>query len=93
MGGKKFNKVQNIYSRKTDEENKNCKEWICTEHQKPEKAMKFIKSLVKNRELLIMFINRDIQDKYRGAYAGLAWLVINPLLMLTIYTIVFSNIK
>ena len=54
--------------------------------------MKFIKSLVKNRELLIMFINRDIQDKYRGAYAGLAWLVINPLLMLTIYTIVFSQI-
>lgn len=54
--------------------------------------MRFLNSLKRNSELLKMFIYRDIQDKYRGAYAGLAWLVINPLLMLTIYTIVFSQI-
>ena len=39
-----------------------------------------------------MFSIRDIQDKYRGSYIGISWTIINPLIMLAIYTVVFSQI-
>jgi len=35
-------------------------------------------------------IRRDIGQRYRGSYLGLLWSIINPLLMLLIYTFVFS---
>lgn len=35
-------------------------------------------------------IRRDIAGRYKGSVAGLAWAVVNPILMLAIYTFVFS---
>ena len=54
--------------------------------------MKFVRSIIKNSEIIKMFGIRDIQDKYRGSYIGVTWTIINPAIMLTIYTIVFSQI-
>jgi len=35
-------------------------------------------------------IKREVVGRYRGSFFGLAWSFFNPILMLTIYTFVFS---
>lgn len=47
-------------------------------------------SLWHNRELLLTLVKREIVGRYRGSLMGLAWSFFNPLLMLVIYTLVFS---
>lgn len=42
------------------------------------------------RYLLGQMIRRDIGTRYRGSYMGMLWSIINPLIMLLIYTFVFS---
>jgi len=54
--------------------------------------MRFIKNLYQYRELLKNNIKKDIRGKYKGAWLGILWSFINPLLMLAIYSIVFSEI-
>jgi len=44
----------------------------------------------RNRELLFALLKRDVAGRYRGSFMGLAWSLFNPLLMLAIYTFVFS---
>lgn len=43
-----------------------------------------------HHNLIMQLIKRDILMKYRGSFAGLLWLIIAPLLMLSLYTIVFG---
>lgn len=40
--------------------------------------------------LIKQFIKRDIAARYKGSYLGILWSFVTPLLMLTIYTFVFS---
>ena len=47
-------------------------------------------SLWRNRDLIWQMTRREIAARYRGSIIGLAWSFINPLLMLTVYTFVFS---
>src|SRR5690349_4343092 len=47
-------------------------------------------SLWRNRMLIWQMNRRDIAARYRGSVIGLAWTFINPLLMLLVYTFVFS---
>lgn len=49
-------------------------------------------SLWQQRDLLTTFAWRDITSRYKGSSAGLLWALITPLLMLGIYTSVFSGI-
>ena len=44
----------------------------------------------RRRELLYQLVNRNVQSRYRGSMLGLTWSFIQPLLMLSIYTFVFS---
>ena len=39
-----------------------------------------------------LFVKRDIQTRYKGSTIGIVWSILNPLLMLTIYTVVFSQV-
>lgn len=48
------------------------------------------RSLWRNRQLIWQMTRREIAARYRGSVIGLAWSFINPLLMLTVYTFVFS---
>ena len=43
-----------------------------------------------NRELLRQLVKRNIYGRYSGTAGGLAWSVIQPLLMLAVYTFIFS---
>lgn len=51
-----------------------------------------IRSLVSNRQLLRQLILREVIGRYRGSFLGTAWSFFNPLLMLTVYTFVFTTV-
>jgi lipopolysaccharide transport system permease protein len=43
-----------------------------------------------NRHLIWQFLKRDIAQRYRGAFFGIGWSFITPLLMLSVYVFVFG---
>ena len=47
-------------------------------------------SLWQNRNLIWQMSKREVVGRYRGSVMGLAWSFFNPLLMLAVYTFVFS---
>ncbi|MDZ4728858.1 MAG: ABC transporter permease [Xanthomonadales bacterium] len=47
-------------------------------------------SLWRNRGLALALTKREVVGRYRGSMVGLAWSLFNPILMLLIYTFVFS---
>ncbi len=47
-------------------------------------------SLWRNRQLIVQMTRREVLGRYRGSLFGLAWSFFNPLLMLAVYTFVFS---
>lgn len=50
-------------------------------------------TLIRNhKELLGQLIKRDVVGRYKGSYLGLLWTFINPIVMLAVYTFVFSEI-
>jgi lipopolysaccharide transport system permease protein len=48
------------------------------------------KSLLSNRELIIRMIRREVTGRYKGSILGMTWSFFNPLIMLGVYTFVFS---
>ncbi len=42
------------------------------------------------RQLALQMIKREIASRYRGSFLGLLWSFVTPLLMLSVYTFVFS---
>lgn len=49
-----------------------------------------ISDLVDYRELLLNLTQRDLLLKYKGSFLGVAWSLLNPLLQMAIYTLVFN---
>jgi lipopolysaccharide transport system permease protein len=47
-------------------------------------------TLLKHRQLIFQMIKREVVGRYKGSILGLAWSFFNPILMLIIYTFVFS---
>jgi lipopolysaccharide transport system permease protein len=43
-----------------------------------------------NRELILAMVKREVVGRYRGSVMGLLWSLLTPLLMLVVYTFVFS---
>lgn len=52
--------------------------------------VKAVNNLWSHRDLIIQFTRRDVIGRYRGSQLGFLWSLLNPLLMLVIYTFVFS---
>jgi len=48
--------------------------------------------LWRNRNLIKESVKREVMGRYRGSAIGLLWSFFNPLLMLAIYTFVFSEV-
>ena len=42
--------------------------------------------------IVLELVKRDLKKKYRGSILGIIWSVLNPLLMMVVLTIVFSNV-
>lgn len=51
-----------------------------------------VASLWRNRGLVRALIHREVVGRYRGSVMGILWSFFNPLLMLLVYTFVFSVI-
>jgi len=56
------------------------------------RLFKNLKGLYKYRVLIQNLVSREIKARYRGTVLGFLWSFINPLLLLTVYTIVFGLI-
>lgn len=52
----------------------------------------FAADLWSHRELLWQFTLRNVELRHRGSHLGLVWSLLNPLLMLAIYVLVFGYI-
>jgi lipopolysaccharide transport system permease protein len=50
-----------------------------------------LKELIRYRELFYFFTWRDIKVKYKQAALGFLWAVLQPLLMMMIFTLIFSK--
>jgi lipopolysaccharide transport system permease protein len=48
--------------------------------------------MARKRDLWWQFTVRAVESRYRGSYLGILWAVLNPLLMLAIYFVVFGVI-
>lgn len=44
----------------------------------------------RHRQLILQMVKREVLGRYRGSVFGLAWSFFNPLLLLIVYTFVFS---
>jgi lipopolysaccharide transport system permease protein len=49
-----------------------------------------VASLWRNRSLIKALVKREVIGRYRGSVIGILWSFINPVLMLLVYTFVFS---
>lgn len=56
----------------------------------PTSLLTLIVSLWRNRKLISQMTKREVVGRYKGSILGVAWSLFNPLLMLVIYTFVFS---
>ncbi|MFC5469663.1 ABC transporter permease [Cohnella suwonensis] len=54
--------------------------------------IQIITNLWKIRELIIQLTKREVSSRYKGSYLGILWSCITPILMLSIYTFVFSGV-
>ena len=50
----------------------------------------FAKNLIERRTLIFQLVKRDFQQRYVGSAAGWLWGLIHPLVLLAIYTFIFS---
>lgn len=57
---------------------------------KPVSPASLVRSLWTNRQLILQMARRDVIGRYKGSVMGVLWSFLNPLLLLTIYTFVFS---
>ncbi|WP_254996321.1 ABC transporter permease [Cyanobium sp. Aljojuca 7D2] len=55
-------------------------------------ALTFPRALWRQRELWWQLSRREVQGRYRGSMLGWGWSLITPLLMLAVYTFVFSQV-
>ncbi len=52
--------------------------------------LQIARSLLANRELILAMTKREVAGRYRGSMFGILWSFFNPVLMLAVYTFVFS---
>lgn len=58
--------------------------------EQPTSPFSLLSSLWRNRQLLLQMTKREVVGRYKGSFLGILWSFMNPLLMLIIYTFVFS---
>jgi len=57
---------------------------------RPASPLEIARSFWRNRELIWQLTRRQVIGRYRGSLLGLAWSFFNPILMLLVFTFVFS---
>ncbi|HEX2526393.1 MAG TPA: ABC transporter permease [Geminicoccus sp.] len=49
-----------------------------------------VASLWRNRRLAMALVEREVAGRYRGSFMGIFWSLLQPMMMLAVYTFVFS---
>lgn len=49
-----------------------------------------VASLYRRRELIATLVSKELKARYRGSLLGMVWTFLNPLLLLLVYSLVFS---
>jgi len=49
-----------------------------------------LQSLIQHRQLILQMIQREVMGRYKGSLLGVTWSFFYPILMLAVYTFVFS---
>jgi lipopolysaccharide transport system permease protein len=57
-----------------------------------ESIVRVFRNLWAYRGFILGSVKRDFQLKYRNSMLGIAWTVINPLAMIVVYTVIFSQV-
>ncbi|WP_159718951.1 ABC transporter permease [Geminicoccus flavidas] len=52
--------------------------------------VELVASLWRNRHLVMVLARREVEGRYRGSIMGILWSLFQPMLMLAVYTFVFS---
>ena len=60
--------------------------------QHPTSLAALFASFWRNRRLILQMSQREVVGRYRGSVMGLAWSFFNPVLLLSVYTFVFSTV-
>ncbi len=55
-------------------------------------AVTSVQSIYRFRELLLLLVQRDLKVRYQRSILGMVWTLLNPLLQMAVYTLVFSTI-
>ena len=58
----------------------------------PTSPRALIKSILLNRNLIVQMTKREVIGRYKGSIMGMTWSFFNPILLLVVYTFVFSEI-
>ena len=58
----------------------------------PDPMLRNLRALVRYRGLIQTLVARDLKARYRGSVLGFFWSFINPLLLLLIYSFVFTTV-
>lgn len=53
----------------------------------------YIQNFLKFKPLLEELVSRDVKIKYRRSVLGVFWTLLNPLLMMIVLSVVFSNLS
>jgi len=51
-----------------------------------------LRQLFRHRALIQILVARDLKARYRGSVLGFFWSFVNPLLLLVVYSLVFTII-
>lgn len=52
-----------------------------------------IKKVIQYREMLIVLVQKELKTRYKGSVLGFVWNILNPLLMMMVYVVVFRFIN
>lgn len=55
-------------------------------------SINMLKGVLAYRGFIVGSVKREFQSKYRNSILGAAWTVLNPLAMIVVYTVIFSQI-
>ncbi|GIW09698.1 MAG: hypothetical protein KatS3mg061_0755 [Dehalococcoidia bacterium] len=59
----------------------------------PQQGRSWVGELVAYREFLFNLVKRDLKVRYRNSVLGFIWSLLNPLLMMAVFSVVFSVLR
>lgn len=59
---------------------------------KPVSLRKYFAQIVLHRRLIVTFVKRDLKSKYAQTKLGILWMIIQPIIVLLIFTVLFDQL-